>query len=105
MSSTPATPTSPTATTVTPEQAFALDVLALHRPVANQVVTGDCAIEECGHEDECPTVDLETCAACAEIAEQANEYYGETNIGIVAYPCPTVQLATKHGLTVEGAQS
>lgn len=65
-----------------------------HKPMVTQVVTGDCAVGECDHEDDCPTVDFEYCAACNEIAEEANPYYSEEQgMGIVSHPCPTRKLA------------
>lgn len=64
----------------------------LHEPVKTQVLVGDCAVEECDHEDDCPTRDFEYCAACNEIAEEANPYYAEDGMGFVAHPCPTRRL-------------
>ncbi|WP_413455960.1 hypothetical protein ACLQ8T_05630 [Glutamicibacter sp. FR1] len=65
----------------------------LHKPVETQVLTGDCAVGECEHEDDCPTVDFVYCAACNEIAELANAYYAEEGMQIVSHPCPTRRLA------------
>lgn len=68
-------------------------VLDLHRAGSAQVITGDCASETCGHEDECPTVKFAICLECARIAEETYPYYGEQGQGInpVAWPCLTVR--------------
>lgn len=71
------------------------EIQELHKPMVTQVVTGDCAVGECDHEDDCPTVHFEYCAACNEIAEHANAYYAEEGMQIVSHPCPTRQLADK----------
>lgn len=82
----------------TPEPADALRaalvaIQELHKPVKTQVLMGDCAVEECEHEDDCPTHEFEYCAACNEIAEQANPSYAEDGMGFVAHPCATRKLA------------
>ena len=72
-------------------------VLRLHSPSEVQVVTGDCAAEECDHEDRCPTVTAYMCAECARIAEHVSPYaLEEGGYGLVAYPCPTVIAAVGH---------
>lgn len=66
-------------------------VEALHRPVDVEVLAGDCAAEECGHEDECPTVTVQQCVECDRLAESVDTYYGERDIGDTKYPCPTAK--------------
>lgn len=81
-------------------QAAALaPILALHKPVEIQVITGDCAEEECDHEDieDCPTVPYEVCRACVEVAETANMYALEGGAFHYAWPCPTARAATIEG--------
>lgn len=60
---------------------------ARHRKVEASAVTGDCAIEECEHEDECPTEVFEVCAACWNLCESADQYFGERGIAPVLWPC------------------
>ena len=69
-------------------------VLALHKPREEQVVTGDCAAEDCEHEGECPTVAFAVCAECYRVAADAYPYFGERGISSVEYPCPTVRAAS-----------
>ena len=66
-------------------------VEAIHAPRSIQVVTGDCALGECEHTDECPTVPFEQCVACDELAETVNTYYVEALGFVTAWPCPTVR--------------
>ena len=67
-------------------------VLALHRPAETEVIADPtCCREECDHEGNCPTEPMTICAACDDMCESAYEYYSETHIGIVRYPCPTVR--------------
>lgn len=63
----------------------------LHRPETTQAVTGDCAIEECDHEDACPTIPVTICTECSRIAEESNPYYGEIGLTNVCYLCPTIR--------------
>ena len=53
-------------------------VRALHKRVGVGCLTGDCAIEDCDHEeiDECKTVEVDICAACNELAESVDPYFG-----------------------------
>ena len=69
--------------TVADLRATLVAIQELHEPVKTQVLVGDCAVEECEHEDDCPTRDFEYCAACNEIAEEANPYYAEDGMGFV----------------------
>ena len=69
-------------------------VLALHKPRDEQVFAGDCAAEECEHEDECPTVPYTVCAECVRVAEESDPYFGERGLSSVAHPCPTVRAAS-----------
>lgn len=66
-------------------------VKALHEPREEQVFAGDCAIEACDHEDDCPTVPFAVCAECWRIADEADHYFSERGVEHVAYPCPTIQ--------------
>ena len=66
-------------------------VTALHTKRDADAVTGDCAAEECGHEEECPTQTFETCAACWDLCEESDPYFGERGIAPVLWPCPTVR--------------
>lgn len=66
-------------------------VRELHTPREEQIVTGDCSIEECCHEDECPTVPFLVCTECWRVADESDTYFGERGVGHVAYPCPTIQ--------------
>lgn len=70
---------------------------ALHQPRLIQVITGDCALGECEHEevDECPTVPFKQCVACDELADAINTYYAEEQGRITAWPCPTVRALTE----------
>ena len=66
-------------------------VRELHTPREDQVITGDCSIEACDHEDECPTVPFLVCTECWRVADESDTYFGERGVGHVAYPCPTIQ--------------
>lgn len=68
-------------------------VRELHQPRTIQVVYGDCAAEECSHEEawECPTRDFQQCVECDRIADESNTYYTENRADIAAYPCPTIR--------------
>lgn len=67
-------------------------VLKLHQPVEVPVVTGDCAAEQCDH-DECLTYPLTVCGGCMERAEQVSPYAAESAdaMATLVYPCPDVQ--------------
>ena len=79
------------ARTFVPKALSAFDaVLARHHKTTIQVLTGDCAIENCEHEDECPTVDFDICQGCYDRELEFDSYYGEQGVGGVAYPCPDV---------------
>lgn len=66
-------------------------VRELHAPREDQVLTGDCSIEACDHEDECPTVPFLVCTECWRVADESDTYFGERGVGHVAYPCPTIK--------------
>ena len=66
-------------------------VEALHRPRIEDALTGDCAAEECDHEDECPTAEFMVCAECWRMSEEADAYFMERSLAPVLYPCPTAQ--------------
>ena len=66
-------------------------VRELHAPREEQVLGGDCSIEACDHEDECPTVPFLVCTECWRVADESDTYFGERGVGHVAYPCPTIQ--------------
>lgn len=66
-------------------------VEALHASRTIQVTFGECATEECDHEDECPTAPFQQCIECDRIADGANAYYGEGHVGLTAWPCPTLR--------------
>ena len=66
-------------------------VRELHTPRDEQVITGDCATEECDHEDRCPTVPHPVCTECSRIAEEGTPYYAENGIEFVSYPCRTIR--------------
>lgn len=70
-------------------------VEALHSPRTIQVVTGDCALGECEHDDECPTEAFEQCVACDALADRVSIYYEEENASVAAYPCGTVRALTE----------
>ncbi len=78
-------------------------VTALHKKRDADAVTGDCATEECDHEDECPTQTFETCAACWDLCEESDPYFGERGIAPVLWPCPTIRaLETALGGQTDG---
>ena len=67
-------------------------VRALH--VADEVdtLTGDCAAEECSHEDECPTAPVKVCRECFQIGEAAHQYaYEAGGLEVALCPCATVR--------------
>lgn len=67
-------------------------VKELHEPREEQILTEDCAIEACDHEDgDCPTEPFTVCAECMRIADETYPYSSERGIQHVAYPCPTIQ--------------
>lgn len=66
-------------------------VRTLHRPRTEQVLAGDCAKEECDHEDECPTTPFVVCSECYRIGEEGDAYFAERSVSHVAWPCPTVR--------------
>ena len=70
-------------------------VEALHCRETVQAITGDCATEECDHEDECPTIPVDVCAECYRVSEEADAYFHERNIAPAAYPCPTIRAITE----------
>ena len=63
----------------------------LHAPRDEQVIDGDCAAEECDHEDGCPTRSFTVCTECYRMVEESNRYFGEDGVSSVAYPCPTIR--------------
>lgn len=69
------------------------EVEALHTPRSVQVLTGDCALGECEHEEtnECPTTPFDQCVACDEMADALDSYYTESHGYVTEYPCPTVR--------------
>ena len=69
-------------------------VLALHKPRDEQAISGDCAAEECEHEDECPTIAFAVCAECYRVAEESDPYFGERGLSSVEHPCPTFHAAS-----------
>ncbi|QUW18879.1 hypothetical protein [Agrococcus sp. Marseille-Q4369] len=69
-------------------------VTDLHaRETLTGLVVGDCAMEECDHEGECPrTGSIDVCAACLRLAEEAVSHYGEDGYGDeVLWPCATMR--------------
>lgn len=66
-------------------------VKELHEPREEQVIIGDCSIEACDHEDDCPTVPFIVCTECWRIADETEPYFNERDVQHVAYPCPTIQ--------------
>ena len=68
-------------------------VRELHQPRTIQVTYGDCAAEECSHEEawECPTRDFQQCVECDRIADESSTYYTENRADIAAYPCATIR--------------
>ncbi len=70
-------------------------VRALHHSITERVITGDCAAEDCDHESvlDCPTIPLDVCAHCAEVAEHARFYALEAPEvwDLITYPCPTIR--------------
>lgn len=71
-------------------------VLGLHKPKVEQVITGDCASEECDHEEsiDCPLSPFTYCACCYALADQVDSYFTEGGINLVAWPCKTVKAVT-----------
>ncbi|MCT1430588.1 ead/Ea22-like family protein [Brachybacterium muris] len=67
-------------------------VRELHSPSDEQVIMGDCAAEECDHQEieDCPTEPFTVCAECYRAAIELNPYYGEQGVDDVAWPCPTI---------------
>jgi hypothetical protein len=66
--------------------------LALHDAYTIKVTALDeCALEECDHDNDCPTRPFEVCRTCWAIADLAsNGYYGENGINEgLMHPCPT----------------
>ena len=65
----------------------------LHSPSDEQVIMGDCAAEECDHQEieDCPTEPFTVCAECYRAAIELNPYYGEQGVDDVAWPCPTIR--------------
>ena len=71
-------------------------VRELHRRRVLMCIGGECAAEECDHEDGCPEdVLIAVCAACWDIADECNGgYYGESGIDdSVRWPCATAKRA------------
>ena len=67
-------------------------VRKLHRRGESDFIVGDCAINECDHEYECPTMKRHICLHCWSIAEQANPYFAEQDCPVdVIWPCPTIK--------------
>ena len=67
-------------------------VRALHRPTTVEATQGECAAEECAHEDDCPTVPVGVCAECYRIGEDAYPWASEGYVlQHVEYPCPTIR--------------
>lgn len=67
----------------------------LHQRFTIPVITGECAKEECDHEDDCPTIPYDTCQECYRLLEDAYPYFAESGVEAVAYPCPTVLSLTE----------
>ena len=73
-------------------------VRALHRPTTVEATQGECAAEECAHEDACPTVPVGVCAECYRIGEDAYPWaYEGGGLQHVEYPCPTVRALDEDG--------
>ena len=67
----------------------------LHRPRVEKFVTGDCASEDCDHEDDCPTTDMQVCRECWSIAEEVHGIYWAEGNGpkdVVMWPCATAAI-------------
>lgn len=69
-------------------------VLALHKPRTVKCIPAEC-YDHCPHEEQgtfCPDVEVTVCAECWDVAEQADEYFAESDgWGHLAYPCQTVR--------------
>lgn len=65
---------------------------ALHHRDVAVVITGDCAAEDCNHEElgDCDTIEFAYCAGCAALAEQVDCHFSERDFRPVAWPCPTI---------------
>ena len=73
-------------------------VRALHRPTTVEATQGECAAEECAHEDDCPTVPVGVCAECYRIGEDAYPWASEGYVlQHVEYPCPTIRALDEDG--------
>lgn len=67
-------------------------VRELHRPTTVEATQGECAAEECAHEDDCPTVPVGVCAECYRIGEDVYPWaYEDGGLQHVEYPCPTIR--------------
>ena len=70
-------------------------VRKLHQPTTTQVITGDCATEDCNHESvlDCPTSPMDVCLHCRDVVEAASYYALESSEvwALIEYPCPTIR--------------
>ena len=72
-------------------------VLALHAKTTEEMLDHKCVNEVCEHEDECPSVLVDVCRCCTEIAQQVSDEYWPASMDEITWPCPTVAALTQGG--------
>ena len=65
--------------------------------LANLMLDHKCADGDCEHEDECPSVLVDVCRCCTEIAYQVSDEYWPAAMDEITWPCPTVAALTQGG--------
>ena len=60
-------------------------------PEPEEVVVGDCAAEECEHDDVCPTELVDICIGCWNLCEESYSHFGEQGVEPVLWPCSTIR--------------
>ena len=84
-------------------------VLDLHKPTMMDFIVGDCAAEDCEHDDpdDCSTVPSKVCGGCVDQAEHVTPYAMESVsvVQSVIWPCDHVQaIADALGVETEGGE-
>lgn len=84
-------------------------VLDLHKPTTMDFIVGDCAAEDCEHDDpdDCSTAPRKVCGGCLDQAECVTPYAMEcaSVAQSVIWPCDHVQaIADALGVETEGGE-
>lgn len=72
-------------------------VRALHAKSTEEMLHHKCADGDCEHEDECPSILVDVCGCCTEIAYMVSDEYWPAAMDEITWPCPTYVALTQGG--------